>query len=355
MSLRIFTYMKGCSAPEVDNHAVDEEIYEYSFKNPASLMRLIPIFRSCDLIFDFTEGDSFSDIYGMKRFYTQSFLKLLAIRSSGGLVLGPQTIGPFQRPMVRRIAQRILKGSLEVFARDSKSAKNAVELGRLDVTTVTDVAFLLAYDENSYRGVCREGQNFGLNVSGLLAAGGYTRSNQFGLTVDYLAYIERLIGWAVGRGMTVHLIPHVVGGEDELDSDTGICRELHRRYPETVLAPTFSSPMDAKSYISAMDVFSGARMHSTIAAISASVPVVPFSYSRKFEGLFESLGYRYCIDGRALGTDEAFDRTVHYICSPFIEPDVRKAQEEIGRRCLEFTSALDGIIAEGADGRFRSR
>jgi polysaccharide pyruvyl transferase WcaK-like protein len=40
----------------------------------------------------------------------------------------------------------------------------------------------------------------------------------------------------------------------------------------------------------------GARMHACIAAFSASVPVVPMAYSRKFAGLFGSLGYDETVD-----------------------------------------------------------
>ena len=46
-----------------------------------------------------------------------------------------------------------------------------------------------------------------------------------------------------------------------------------------------------------MDFFMGARMHATIAAFSAGVPVVPMAYSRKFNGLFsDTLSYSHLID-----------------------------------------------------------
>ena len=64
-----------------------------------------------------------------------------------------------------------------------------------------------------------------------------------------------------------------------------------------VLAPLFFSPIDAKSYISGLDFFMGARMHATIAAFSAGIPVVPMAYSRKFNGLFiDTLSYSHLID-----------------------------------------------------------
>lgn len=62
-----------------------------------------------------------------------------------------------------------------------------------------------------------------------------------------------------------------------------------------------------------MDVFTGARMHSTIAAISAGIPVIPFSYSRKFEGLYESLQYNYLIHGKHDETKQAVEQTIAFV------------------------------------------
>ena len=45
-------------------------------------------------------------------------------------------------------------------------------------------------------------------------------------------------------------------------------------------------------------------MHSTIAAFSSGVPVVPMAYSRKFNGLFiDTLGYDHMVDLK-VDTDE---------------------------------------------------
>ena len=46
-------------------------------------------------------------------------------------------------------------------------------------------------------------------------------------------------------------------------------------------------------------------MHATIAAFSSGVPVIPVAYSRKFQGLFGSLGYDWVVDAKAASMDEA--------------------------------------------------
>lgn len=97
------------------------------------------------------------------------------------------------------------------------------------------------------------------------------------------------------------------------ECDSPICKELSEQYEHCILAPDFVSPMQAKGYISNMDVFSGARMHATIGAFSSGVVTLPFAYSPKFEGLYESIGYPYLIDGRKLSTDEAVGLTLKYL------------------------------------------
>ena len=55
-----------------------------------------------DLFADITGGDSFSDIYGFKR-YLQGFLeKWLVLLAGGKLILLPQTYGPFRGQVARR-------------------------------------------------------------------------------------------------------------------------------------------------------------------------------------------------------------------------------------------------------------
>lgn len=51
-------------------------------------------FRQYVAIFDLSEGDSFSDIYGWRRAYINSMQKILADRSGIPVIVAPMTIGP---------------------------------------------------------------------------------------------------------------------------------------------------------------------------------------------------------------------------------------------------------------------
>ena len=52
----------------------------------------------------------------------------------------------------------------------------------------------------------------GLNVSGLLMSGGYTRKNEFGLTMDYPGLVRDILRHfrAHPDGCEIHLVPHVI-------------------------------------------------------------------------------------------------------------------------------------------------
>lgn len=254
--------------------------------------------RSCDLVLDIGEGDSFTDIYGLSRFAHFTGTKLMTWLAGRPLVLSPQTIGPFNGPWTRALAKFAMRRCQRVYARDHMSRQYLRDQHIDNADEAIDVAFALPYTRQT---LADNGKiKVGINVSGLLYHGGYTRDNQFGLTIDYAALTQQMLQWFTSRDdVEVHLVGHVITDTEEVEDDYRLCAKLAQQYPGTVLAPKFKTPVEAKSYISAMDFFVGARMHACIAAFSSGVPVVPLAYSRKFNGLFESLGYHHYGDCKA--------------------------------------------------------
>ena len=51
-------------------------------------------------------------------------------------------------------------------------------------------------------------------------------------------------------------------------------------------------------------------MHACIAAFSSGVPVLPMAYSRKFNGLFNSLAYPHVLDCLETDTDRAYAQLI---------------------------------------------
>lgn len=261
--------------------------------------------RSCDVFLDIGEGDSFTDIYGGERFFFLSLTKAMAVASRVPLVLAPQTIGPFESPFRQRAASWLMRAATKVFARDGLSKQYLDQLGiKGNADEVIDVAFRLPFTPQPPKADGRV--HVGVNVSGLLFNGGYTQNNQFGLKVDYKKLVLALLDHLAARtDVVVHLVGHVISHDFAVEDDYRVLQELQRSYPTFVVAPRFASPSEAKSYISGLHFFTGARMHACIGAFSSGTPVVPMAYSRKFNGLFESLGYKHIADLKNHDTEQA--------------------------------------------------
>jgi colanic acid/amylovoran biosynthesis protein WcaK/AmsJ len=272
-----------------------------------------------DIILDIGAGDSFSDIYGSKRFFYLVVTKLIALMRHTPLILSPQTIGPFSGRVSSLIAKFLLKKCEHIFPRDKISMEVLRDMGVTgNATEAIDVAFRLPFQKDTVPRRTAK-MKIGVNISALLYHGGYDRSNQFGLVADYPKLTHRLLmELSENSEFEVHLIPHVVSTVLQVEDDHLLAKSLHNDFPNTFLPDQFQDPMEAKSYISGLDLLIGSRMHATIAAFSSGVPVLPLAYSRKFKGLFDSLGYSMVADLTKEGEDEIMLRVSH-VCSHLVE------------------------------------
>lgn len=323
---------------------IDFHFHRLNLKNPKYLIQLRREFSELDCIFDITFGDGFSDIYGKKWNAITDLSKEIANQSKAPFILLPQTYGPFDNIVLKKWAARIVRHSEIAFSRDQKSADEMNEYAGEKVKVTTDLAFALPCDREMF--TMKSSRKLGLNVSSLLWDGGHNIL----LKTNYQKYCAYIIEHAYKLGFDeVHLIAHVIDNDhpESLENDFRICKLLHEKYPNTVLAPPFETPIEAKSYISHMTVFIGARMHSTIAAFSTGVCTIPFAYSKKFEGLFGNIDYHYIVDGRLLNLDEAVNLTEQYISD---ERKLRESQElamtKVRANLEEFKSVLSAILAD---------
>lgn len=262
-----------------------------------------------DIIVDLGEGDSFSDIYGFERFWNITFPKIVSLFLKKKIALLPQTIGPFNRKYSRVIANFVLKRIKEVYPRDQLSHKYLTDYfpGK-QFNEFLDMAFFLPFQQHNFNNTDKI--HVGINVSALLWHGGYNRSNMFNLLGDYKELIKQiLIKMSNKKKTIIHLIPHVITDNYPIEDDYSISKNIQEMYPDIIVAPKFKTPVDAKSYISGMDFFIGSRMHSCIAAFSTGVPVLPISYSRKFNGLFQnSLSYKHLADPTVENNGQIIDK-----------------------------------------------
>lgn len=312
--------------------------------------RLEQCLAKCDLVLDIGEGDSFSDIYGLKRLVFLIGTKLRAARHGRKLVLSPQTLGPFKHPLAAWWADVAMRRASLVCARDGLSTQY-FESRKLPTPFLEaiDVAFALPFE----RVVSPTSPvRVGINVSGLLWAGGYSGQNQFGLTLDYRQTMHALVRhFQALPHVQVVLVPHVVTADRLAEDDLRASQAVAAEHPGVEVAGPFDSAIEAKSYISGMHFFMGARMHACIAAFSSGVPCVPMAYSRKFTGLFNSLGYGEVADC----TREDQAAVLGRICSAFdrrheLQTLVDDGNAHAQQQLAQYRDALAALLEEVARG-----
>jgi colanic acid/amylovoran biosynthesis protein len=281
--------------------------------------------HQADVFASIAGGDSFSDIYGLERLLYMSLPQILAVLLGQKLVLLPQTIGPFKRRFSRAVARYILRRADHIYSRDRAGLQEITALIGPGLSSQRaffcyDVAFVMdptRPDQIEFEGppqiFAGTGPLVGVNISGLLYMGGYSRNNMFGLRADYRMFVRRVIDLLIEKGASVVVVPHVFGAGKNSESDLIACDEVYKqlksKYGERIGVVRHQFDQSEMKYlIGQCDFFVGSRMHSCIAAISQCVPTVSVAYSDKFIGVMATLGIESLVaDARSLTEDQLLD------------------------------------------------
>ena len=294
---------------------------------------LNPVVRSIDrfdVVLDISGGDSFSDIYGVKRFMSVVRPKLISLKRRVPLILLPQTYGPYSDPSLYKIAIEAVEGADMAWARDpnsyailkemlgnefdEKRHKSGVDfafaLGSRSAEDLIDGPLSQAVSEKQ-----PEKPLIGLNVSGLIYNDPNAAYSQYGFRADYNEIIHGFCDWLFeSTHATLVLIPHVMSGREYTESDFAACDQVAKRiegkYQSRVhVSPDTLDQNQVKWLISKMDWFCGTRMHSTIAGLSQGIASSAIAYSDKTKGVFETCGQENEVfDPRTLDTQDVIER-----------------------------------------------
>ena len=276
-------------------------------------------------VLDISGGDSFSDLYGAKRFRGVALPKLLALRVGTPLVFLPQTYGPFSTDRARRTASDLVGRAEHAWARDERSFQALRELLGVSFDPArhrvgVDVAFALAPSppptppEPIRSWIDDNVEIAGLNISGLILNSSAAAST-YGLVTDYGAAVREILDRFLRRtSARILLVPHVAPTHAAFpESDAQACREIAGAVSSAdrdrvVVAPTYDDPRCIKHLIARCSWFCGTRMHSTIAALSSGVPTATLAYSLKAQGVFDRCGQgEHVADMRRETTPDAIE------------------------------------------------
>ncbi|WP_338888766.1 polysaccharide pyruvyl transferase family protein [Rhodococcus sovatensis] len=244
-------------------------------------------FKTFNVILDTGGGDSFTDIYGLRRLLLMKYVRYAAKKARRPVVMTPQTVGPFETRVGKMVGKSMLRGCAFVCTRDPESAAYARKLGRQADVESTDMAFAL--------GKLRRSQLYDvvINVSGLL-----WNPNPH---VDYLGYrssVIELIEELSKRGRRISLLAHVLSS-NLMDNDVPAVEAAASASGISVDVLIPRDLADVRRILASTEVLIGSRMHSSINALAVGTVAIPWSYSRKFAPLMASIGWDCTVDLRS--------------------------------------------------------
>lgn len=276
--------------------------------------------KGADLVLDLSGGDSFTDLYGDRRFESMCLVKEMVLEAGLPLVLPPQTIGPYGDAAKEERVARILGEARQVWARDEASRARADGLlesaglapsCRLGV----DLAFALPSTKGLLTravALAATGEDVvGVNVSGLMWHRSSADSARLETACDYREVVLRSIERVLVLGAShVLLVPHVLEPRGNPESDQAACEAVMDQLSPGLRSQVSTVPdpyraEEVKGLMGACSWFVGTRMHATIGALSMGVPTAAMAYSLKFRGVFDTVGMGHrVIELRSASTDD---------------------------------------------------
>lgn len=234
-------------------------------------------------------GDNYTLDYGVPDYLMNLDNELLA--SGKPLILWGASIGPFSdaRDVEKRVANHLKKFTL-ILAREDRTISYLASLGvENNVRRVADPAFCMTplkpeIDDELSSFLLKK--PIGINISGF--AGKFTkRHDEDSWLGNTVACIQKLLEEGFGPLL---LVPHVF---KDINDDHKFLGRVIERLPkwqsQLAIVPKVLNAAELKWVIAKTRLFAGARMHSTIAALSSCVPTLSLGYSMKSIGVNEDI------------------------------------------------------------------
>ena len=343
-----------------------------------SLHGNLQVIAQANAVLDVSGGDSFTDLYGKRRFYSVLRPKQIALSLGRPLILLPQTYGPFKNPKYRAMAAEVVRSASMCWARDERSYDVLKDLVGKSFDPDrhrcgVDLAFSLS-PKNAEESVPKDVSALidsdrsatplvGFNVSGLIYNDPTSATERYGFRADYRGAVDSFLHWLLASThANVVLIPHVMSPPGHYESDEQACQTIKEllvgKYPKRIaISPTTLNQNEVKWLISQMDWFCGTRMHATIAALSSEIPTATVSYSDKALGVFETCGQgEHVIDPREMDTEEVVNHLKNsFACRDATESSLAEQLPGVKGRGAEQLDALCECILRSAPQLGRSQ
>jgi colanic acid/amylovoran biosynthesis protein len=217
------------------------------------------------------------------------------------VILFPQSVGPFNYEIDKKVVSRVLNKIDLVMSREPISTNLLKEIGvEKNIIEIPDIAFILEPKKISldflYNLLGNNYNNYfkiGITVMDWLFARKGKTEKDINNYLDKIAYSLKEIKHKFNN-LKVYIFPQVDVGDK--DTDLYVSKQfLNKLLADNISAKLVSleniyDPEITVSIYSQMDVFIASRMHSSIFALAGGVPTIAFAYQPKTLGTFKLLG-----------------------------------------------------------------
>lgn len=300
--------------------------------------KIINEIKTCNYIFAIG-GDYLGEYYGSLD-DSLEYIKLAKKHNKKIYLIG-QSIGPFSKKNIDKV-KKILRQVDFITVREPKTyeylKKNGFDMAKIKLTK--DLAFDFGLEGYQNKIIDQMiPKNCSLNIGVNLSAGiaKYSKIKRR----EYFYNMFELISYLIKKypNSRVYLIPHNFFPNDD---DRIICNRMVSNINDSQVVSVCNSDKDVtarqiKYIISKMDIFIGARTHSTIAAWTTNIPTLAIAYSTKAYGLVEYIFGKnsmknYIIDIRKTSFTNLKDKVDYIIRNKDkIKKEIRKSIKKVNQ------------------------
>lgn len=293
-------------------------------------------------------GDNYSLDYSIPKRFTD--LDDIVIEKGKPMIIWGASVGPFSKnPDYEKYMIKHLRNITAIFARESATIEYLNEKGVIDnVYRVADPAFLMDPIKPKENELEIEERSIGINLSPLLSR--YVTGGNIGEWTEIAAKLISRISESTSR--KIYLIPHVTN-PDNFENDHAFLKNVvikaNCEKNSIFLIPPIYNAAETKWIIGQMEIFVGARTHSTIAALSSYVPTLCFAYSIKAQGINKDIfgDESYCLNPKELKPETIIEK-IQYMSdnSSIIKKNLRTKIPGIQEMALLAGKYLQEVIRE---------
>ena len=264
---------------------------------------IIETYASADIIIS-CGGGFLNDLYP-KSLYKRAVGFYIAYIYGKKLIFYAQSMGPFWRPLSKKLAKSILERASLITLRDKRSLEiltSGLKIGNKNIFVTADAAHLLPSDN-----VSQQEYNF-LNkeYSDQLLVGISVRDWGFfdirdidkrkHLREQYLKSIKDLCIYLISEyNAKIVFISSCQGRPEYLIDDSKVARQIVKNIPASIarqniyISEEAYNPKVIKTILGKFDAFVGTRMHCLIFCLAQGVPCIGLEYEFKTRELFDEL------------------------------------------------------------------